>query len=240
MTRQRPNLLRIAPLVAAFAMSMLAARPALAQEGLQIPAPAMSAPAEPGPVAVVVLAGGCFWGVQGVFQHVEGVRNAVSGYAGGEAAAAHYNLVTTGSTGHAEAVEITYDPEKISYGTILQVFFSVAHDPTQLNRQGPDVGTHYRTAIFPQDEAQAKFAGDYIAQLDQARVFDAAIVTKIEPGRPFYPAEDYHQDYMTLNPTQPYIAYYDLPKVGNLKRLFPDLYREEPVLVSQARLPSSR
>lgn len=231
MTKQRQNLLRITPLLAALT---LAAPPALAQEGIPIPAPAADAPAVPGPVAVAVLAGGCFWGVQGVFQHTEGVLNAVSGYAGGEAATARYNLVTSGTTGHAEAVEITYDPDKIDYGTILRVFFSVAHDPTQLNRQGPDVGTHYRTAIFPQDEAQAEFAKAYIAQLNQARVFDAAIVTKIEPERPFYRAEDYHQDYMTLNPTQPYIAYYDLPKVENLKRLFPGIYRDEPVLVSHA------
>lgn len=236
MTKQRQNLPWIAPLVAALALGALTARPALAQEGIAIPAPAAEAPAVSDPVAVAVVAGGCFWGVQGVFQHLEGVKNAVSGYAGGEAATAHYNLVTSGSTGHAESVEITYDPEKISYATILQVFFSVAHDPTQLNRQGPDFGTHYRTAIFPRDEAQAAFAKDYIAQLNEARVFDAAIVTKIEPDRPFYRAEDYHQDYMTLNPTQPYIAYYDLPKVENLKRLFPDFYRDEPALVSQARL----
>lgn len=234
MTKQRQNLLRIVPLLVVFAF---AAQPALAQEGIEIPAPAADAPAVSGPVAVAVLAGGCFWGVQGVFQHTEGVLNAVSGYAGGEAATARYPMVTSGTTGHAESVEITYDPEKIDYATILQVFFSVAHDPTQLNRQGPDIGTHYRTAIFPQDEAQAAFAKDYIAQLNQARVFDGAIVTKIEPGRPFYRAEDYHQDYMTLNPGQPYIAYYDLPKVENLKRLFPQLYRDEPVLVSQAKLP---
>lgn len=237
MTRQRTNLRHAVPLLAALALGALAARPAFAQEGIAIPAPAAEVPAASGPVAVAVLAGGCFWGVQGVFQHVDGVKNAVSGYAGGEEATARYDFVTGGATGHAEAVEITYDPEKISYGTILQVFFSVAHDPTQLNRQGPDVGTHYRTAIFPQDEAQAGFARDYIAQLNQARVFDAAIVTKIEPDRPFYRAEDYHQDYMTLNPTQPYIVYNDLPKVENLKRLFPDLYRDAPVLVSQAELP---
>ena len=233
-TRQRQNRPRIAPLLAALVLGALAARPASAQEGIAIPAPAADAPAVSGPVAVAVVAGGCFWGVQGVFQHTAGVLNAVSGYAGGEADTGHYNLVVRGTTGHAEAVEITYDPEKISYATVLQIFFSVAHDPTQLDRQGPDVGTQYRTAIFPQDEAQAQFARAYIAQLNQARVFDAAIVTKIEADRPFYRAEDYHQDYMTRNPTQPYIAYYDLPKVENLKRLFPDIYREAPVLVSQA------
>jgi peptide-methionine (S)-S-oxide reductase len=223
--------------LAAFALAGLAlAGPATAQEGIAIPAPAVDATAPQGDTAVAVLAGGCFWGVQGVFQRVEGVRNAVSGYAGGDAATAHYNIVTSGATGHAEAVEITYDPARISYGKLLQVFFSTAHDPTQLNRQGPDVGTQYRTAIFPQDEEQAKIAKDYIAQLNQARVFDAAVVTKIEPGHPFYPAEDYHQDYLTLNPTQPYIVYNDLPKIENLKRLFPDLYRDDPVLVSEAKL----
>ncbi len=225
-------------LAAAFAASAaIAASASLAQEGIAIPVPANEQPAQPGAMAVAVVAGGCFWGVQGVFQHVEGVKNAVSGYAGGEEATAHYNLVGSGSTGHAEAVEITYDPAKISYGKILQIFFSVAHDPTQLNRQGPDVGTQYRTAIFPLDQAQAAMAKAYIAQLDQARVFKAPLATKIEPDHKFYPAEPYHQDYLTLNPTQPYIVYNDLPKIENLKRLFPDLYRGDPVLVSEARSP---
>lgn len=209
--------------------------PAAAQEGIALPAPAIDTAALQGSTDVAVLAGGCFWGVQGVFQRVEGVENAVSGYAGGEADTAHYEMVGSGQTGHAEAVKITYDPQKISYGKLLQVFFSVAHDPTQLNRQGPDAGTQYRTAIFPQDEQQAKVAKDYIAQLNQARLFSAAIVTKIEPDRPFYSAEDYHQDYLTLNPGQPYIVYNDLPKIENLKRLFPDLYRDDPMLVSEAR-----
>ena len=168
-----------------------------------------------------MLAGGCFWGVQGVFQHVEGVTNAVSGYAGGEERRPSYRVVGTGPTGHAESVAVTFDPREISYGRILQIFFSVAHDPTQLNRQGPDVGTQYRSAIFPQSAAQAKIAAAYIAQLDAAQVFDAAIVTRIEPGGAFYPAEDYHQDFLTLNPTHPYIVYNDLPKIANLKRLFP-------------------
>ena len=218
------------------ATAALISSPSAAQEGIAVPAPTLEEPAPQRTRAVAILAGGCFWGVQGVFQRVDGVKNAVSGYAGGEAATAHYNMVTSGTTGHAEAVEITYDPAKISYGKLLQVFFSTAHDPTQLNRQGPDVGTQYRTAIFPQDEEQAKVAKDYIAQLNQARVFNAAIVTKIESGYPFYPAEDYHQDYLTLNPTQPYIVYNDLPKIENLKHLFPDLYRDDPVLVSEAKL----
>jgi peptide-methionine (S)-S-oxide reductase len=202
-----------------------------------IPAPAVEERAASGaPISeTVVLAGGCFWGVQGVFEHVSGVSSAVSGYAGGEKSTAHYEMVGSGGTGHAESVRITFDPRKISYGRILQIYFSVAHDPTQLNRQGPDVGTQYRSAIFPLTAEQARVAKAYIAQLNQARVYDAAIVTKIEPNRDFYAAEDYHQDYMTLHPTQPYIVYNDLPKVEDLKRLFPDAYRTDPVLVAAAR-----
>ncbi len=206
---------------------------ALAQEGIKIPAPALDEPATSAKSETAVLAGGCFWGVQGVFQHVRGVTNAVSGYAGGEAATAHYETVGSGATGHAESVKITYDPSKISYGRILQIYFSVAHDPTELNRQGPDRGTQYRSAIFPLTDEQAKIAKAYIGQLDQAKLYDAAIVTKIEPGRSFYPAEDYHQNYLTLNPTSLYIVYNDLPKIANLQRIFPDLYREDPVLVSE-------
>jgi len=216
----------------------LAGTSATAQEGIAIPAPVQDVAAS-GRSAVAVFAGGCFWGVQGVYQHVEGVRNAVSGYAGGSADTAHYDMVGIGNTGHAEAVRITYDPQKISYGKLLQIFFSVAHDPTQLNRQGPDFGTQYRTAIFPQDEEQAKIAKSYIAQLDQARVFNTAIATKIEPGHTFYPAEDYHQDFLALNPTYPYIVYNDLPKIEKLKQIFPDLYRADPVLVSEAKAASN-
>lgn len=215
---------------------MLSALPAQAQEALALPAPATNEPAGHGSEETAVLAGGCFWGVQGVFQHVEGVKNAVSGYAGGKQTTAHYRIVGMGTTGHAEAVKITFDPGKISYGKILQIFFSAAHDPTQLNRQGPDRGTQYRSAIFPLNDAQAKIAKAYIAQLDQAQVFKSAIVTRIEPGKSFFPAEDYHQDFLTLHPTYPYIVYNDLPKIGNLKRLFPKLYREKPALVSEAKL----
>jgi peptide-methionine (S)-S-oxide reductase len=200
-----------------------------------IPAPAADAQATadgPATSETAVLAGGCFWGVQGVFQHVRGVTSAVSGYAGGEKNTAHYEMVGSGRTGHAESVRVTFDPRKISYGRILQIYFSVAHDPTQLNRQGPDVGTQYRSAIFPASAEQARVAKAYIAQLNQARVYSAAIVTKIEPGREFYAAEDYHQDYMTLYPTQPYIVYNDLPKIDDLKTMFPDLYRADPVLVT--------
>jgi peptide-methionine (S)-S-oxide reductase len=207
-----------------------------AEEARVIPPPALDAPTTSAAASeVAVLAGGCFWGVQGVFQHVNGVANAVSGYAGGEQKTARYDVVTSGTTGHAESVAITFDPRRISYGRILQIYFSVAHDPTELNRQGPDVGTQYRSAIFPTNPEQARIAKAYIAQLNQARAYDKAIVTKIEPDRAFYPAEDYHQDFLTRNPHYPYIVINDLPKVENLKRLFPDLYRADPVLVSAAR-----
>jgi peptide-methionine (S)-S-oxide reductase len=169
-----------------------------------------------------------------VFQHVNGVTSAVSGYAGGGADTAHYELVGTNTTGHAESVRVTFDPRRISYGRILQVYFSVAHDPTELNRQGPDVGTQYRSAIFPTNPEQTHVAEAYIAQLAQARAFNAPIVTKIEPGRDFYPAEDYHQDFLTRNPTYRYIVVNDLPKIEALHRLFPDLYRATPVLVAAA------
>ncbi|EBV3600199.1 peptide-methionine (S)-S-oxide reductase, partial [Salmonella enterica subsp. enterica serovar Virchow] len=194
---------------------------------------AMTAPAPQAPTETAVFAGGCFWGVQGVFQHTKGVTNAVSGYAGGDAKTAVYEIVGLGWTGHAEAVQVTYDPRQISYGQLMQVFFS-AHDPTELNRQGPDVGTQYRTTIFPQNGEQEKEARAYIAQLDKAKVFNAAVATTVEIGKPFYAAEAYHQDYLTLNPTQPYIVYNDLPKIEALKTLYPAFYRAEPVLVSQA------
>ena len=180
---------------------------------------------------VAVLAGGCFWGVQGVFQHVAGVTRAVSGYAGGAESSAEYPKVGNGWTGHAESVQVTFDPTKISYGKILQIYFSVAHDPTELNMQGPDEGTQYRSAIFPTSIEQARVALAYIDQLERSHVFKAPIVTTIERNKKFFAAEDYHQDYLTLHPTQPYIAINDLPKVANLKKLFADRYREEPVLV---------
>jgi len=185
--------------------------------------------------ATAVLAGGCFWGVQGVYEHVKGVLRAEAGYTGGSAGTAHYEMVGTEQTGHAESVKITYDPRQISYAQLLQVFFSVAHNPTELNRQGPDTGPSYRSAIFPQDAQQGQLAKDYIAQLNKARVFDAAIVTRIEPGKTFYPAEQYHQDFLVRNPDYPYIVYNDLPKIADLKRLFPAVYRADPVLVLGAR-----
>jgi peptide-methionine (S)-S-oxide reductase len=198
-----------------------------------IPAPARDEPAPTGP-ETIVLAGGCFWGVQGVFQHVNGVTRAISGYAGGAAATAHYNMTSRGDTGHAESVAVTFDPAKISLGRILQIYFAVAHDPTELNRQGPDEGSQYRSAIFPRDAEQAKVARDYIAQLDQAHAFAAPIVTRIEPGKAFYPAEAYHQDFLALNPDYPYIVYNDLPKIAALRRLYPGEYRADPVLVGAA------
>ena len=204
-----------------------------AKEARTIPAPAVDPPSTAGS-EVAVLAGGCFWGVQGVFQHVEGIRNAISGYSGGDQETADYERVSSGTTNHAESVQVTFDPRKISYGRILQIYFSVAHDPTQLNRQGPDTGTQYRSAIFPISDEQAATAKAYIAQLDQAHAFDGPIVTRIEPSRSFYPAEADHQDFLTRHPTYPYIVINDLPKVAALKRLFPDLYRAEPVLVSSA------
>jgi peptide-methionine (S)-S-oxide reductase len=240
MTKPRPSL--TSPSIRALAVAVVLAGGALftihakAEEGIQIPAPTLDEPASTAKSEVAVLAGGCFWGVQGVFQHVAGVSNAVSGYTGGDEQTAQYETVSGGATGHAESVKITFDPSTISYGRILQIYFSVAHDPTQLNRQGPDVGTQYRSAIFPLSDEQAKVAKAYIAELDQAKLYDAAIVTRIEPGRHFYPAEAYHQDFLTLNPTYPYIVYNDLPKIANLKRLFPKLYRDDPVLVSQAGL----
>jgi peptide-methionine (S)-S-oxide reductase len=171
-----------------------------------------------------VIAGGCFWGIQAVFQHVKGVINATSGYSGGEAKTADYETVSTGETGHAESVKITYDPSQITYGQLLRIFFSVAHDPTELNRQGPDDGTQYRSVVFYASDEQKKIAEDYIAQLDKAKIFSRPIVTQVVPLKAFYPAEAYHQNYATLHPNQPYIVFNDAPKVAHLRQEFPDLY----------------
>ena len=195
-----------------------------------IPPPADDNPKAAGPMQAAVLAGGCFWGVQGVYEHVRGVRKVIAGYAGGARSTADYERVGTGSTGHAESVKIIFDPAKISYGQILQIEFSVVHDPTQLNRQGPDVGTQYRSVIFYADDDQKRIAQAYIAQLDQAHVFARSIVTQVDPLKGFYEAEGYHQDYLIHNPTNPYIARYDVPKVENFKRTFPELYSGQPVL----------
>ena len=192
-----------------------------AEEARVVPAPAVDEAAGSAKTETAVLAGGCFWGVQGVFQHVKGVSNAVSGYAGGDQSTAHYETVGTGTTGHAESVRVTFDPSQISYGRILQIYFSVAHDPTELNRQGPDVGTQYRSTIFPANAEQARIAKAYIAQLMKRMSSMRTIVTKIEPGRAFYAAEDYHQDFLSLHPTYPYIVYNDLPKIADLKDRVP-------------------
>lgn len=196
------------------------------RKGLSVPAPSVDAALGNGKSdQTAVLAGGCFWGIQAVFQHVKGVISATSGYSGGSSATAEYELVSTGETGHAESVKITYDPTQITYGRILQIFFSVAHDPTELNRQGPDEGTQYRSAIFYNGDEQKRIAEAYIAQLNQAKVFRRQIVTQVAPLKAFYPAEAYHQDYATRHPDNPYIVYNDAPKVAHLRQQFPDLYK---------------
>lgn len=190
-----------------------------------LPDPAVDIPlAKAAGVQTAVIAGGCFWGVEGVFEHVKGVTRVVSGYSGGEADTASYRQVTSGRTGHAESVRISYDPARISYGQLLKVFFSVAHDPTELNRQGPDTGPQYRSAIFYANEEQKRVADHYIDQLQKARVFPRPVVTQVMPLKGFYDAEAYHQDYLAKHPNQPYIVINDLPKISNLKRQFPSLY----------------
>jgi peptide-methionine (S)-S-oxide reductase len=202
-----------------------------AEQAVKLPPPAQDVHGTAA-TETAVFAGGCFWGVQAVFQHTAGVLNAVSGYAGGEQSTAHYELVGSGRTGHAESVQVTYDPRQVSFGTLLQIYFSVAHDPTTMNRQGPDSGPQYRSAVFYRDAQQKQVTERYIAQLDAAKVFPAKIVTEVAPLRAFYPAEGYHQDYATLHPQSPYIAMFDLPKIANLKATMPQLYRQAPVLVS--------
>jgi len=195
-----------------------------------IPPPALDAPrAETTGLQTAVLAGGCFWGLQGMFEHVQGVTKVVAGYSGGTRETAHYEMVGTERTGHAESVEITFDPRKISYGQILRLYFSVAHDPTELDRQGPDTGPSYRSEIFFDSPEQERIARAYVAQLDKAKVFGRPIATRIEPLKGFYPAEDYHQDFLVRNPSYPYIVVNDLPKIAALKRVYPELYRETPV-----------
>ena len=189
---------------------------------------AHAAPAQPAATETetAVLAGGCFWGVEGVFKHMRGVRNVVSGYAGGDSNTASYRKVGTGRTGHAESVQITFDPQEVSYGDLLRVFFSVAHDPTQLNRQGPDTGPQYRSAIFYMNDAQRELARSYIADLDKSGTFPRAIVTRVDPLEAFYPAEKDHQDFVAHNPDHPYVLFNDLPKIRDLRRLYPEYYRE--------------
>jgi peptide-methionine (S)-S-oxide reductase len=201
-----------------------------------IPAPAVDTPAaEAAGTETAVLAGGCFWGLQGMFEHVKGVTRVVAGYAGGTKATAHYEMVGTERTGHAESVQITFDPRQVSFGQLLQLYFAVAHDPTELNRQGPDSGPSYRSEIFFGSQTQQRIAEAYVAQLTQAKVFARPIVTKIEPEKGFYPAEDYHQDFLIHNPTYPYIVRNDLPKIEALKRIYPQLYRPTPVMLASSR-----
>jgi peptide-methionine (S)-S-oxide reductase len=209
--------------------------PRAAEAPTIIAAPAIDQPKAAGPLQTAVFAGGCFWGTQGVFEHVRGVHKVVSGYAGGEKSTARYGDVSMGGSGHAESIQITYDPAQVSYGELLQVFFSVAHDPTQLNRQGPDSGTQYRSAVFYGDDMQKNVAQHYVAQLNQSHAFKKPIVTSISPLKGFYPAEGYHQDFLFFNPTYPYIVINDLPKIENLKRLLPAHYVAEPATLSKAR-----
>jgi len=227
---QTSRLTLCAAAIGALAVAFVGASSRAAEDAVVIPPPTADVAAAEG-LQTAVVSGGCFWGVQGVFQHTKGVASAVSGYAGGSQMTATYEQVSTGTTGHAESVQIKFDPKQISYGKILQIFFSVAHDPTQLNRQGPDSGTQYRSAIFTTSDDQKKVADAYIAQLNAAKVYPKAIVTKVSALQGFFPAEAYHQDYLTLHPNQPYIAYNDLPKIENLKKIFAENYTEKPTLV---------
>jgi peptide-methionine (S)-S-oxide reductase len=234
----RPTRRRIAQALLLLPALWIGLRAAAGEEGKLIPAPAEDPTPASGPAQTLVISGGCFWGVQAVYQHVKGVESAVSGYAGGAAATADYEAVSSGRTGHAEAVRITYDPGVVSAGQLLRIFFSAVHDPTQRDRQGPDYGTQYRSAIFYASEAQKKLAQAYIAQLDRAGTFGRPVATRIEALTGFYPAEGYHQDYLALHPGNPYIVINDKPKIDNLRRLFPDLYSGRPRLVGEAKSPS--
>jgi len=205
-----------------------------AEAAVTIAAPDADNQKEAGPLQTAVLAGGCFWGVQGVFEHVRGVKQVVAGYAGGDKSTAQYATVSGGGTGHAESVKITFDPAEVTYGQLLQIAFSVVYDPTELNAQGPDVGTQYRSVIFYNDDTQKRIAEAYIKQLDQSHVFRKPIVTRVDPLKGFYAAERYHQDFLVRNPNTPYIAFNDIPKVNNFQRMFPDLYSPRPVLVNEA------
>lgn len=233
--RKRFSVTRIMGLVVV-ALGVVAAQHVAhsAEAATKIPAPVQDEKAAATHSETAVFAGGCFWGVQGVFEHVRGVKQVASGYTGGAASTAQYEPVSEGDTGHAESVQITYDPTQITYGRLLQIFFSVAHNPTELDYQGPDHGTQYRSAIFPVNAVQRGIAQSYIAQLDSAHVFSAKVVTRVEDFNGFYPAESYHQNFLALHPDYPYIAINDLPKVSDLKRMFPDLYRNDPVLFATA------
>ena len=226
----RFNLSRLA---LGFCFSLAACQPMVnaAETPTAIAGPTVDDTKASGPLHTAVFSGGCFWGVQGVFEHVAGVRKVISGYDGGSKQNARYTLVSSGETGHAESVQISYDPAQITYGELLQIFFSVAHDPTQLNRQGPDSGTQYRSAIFYADARQKEIAVAYIAQLNKAHAFARPVVTQVNADAGFFEAEAYHQDFLIHNPSYPYIVYNDLPKIDHLKQLFPQTYREKPVTV---------
>ncbi|MDB5801032.1 MAG: msrA [Rhodocyclales bacterium] len=215
---------KIWPLMFASLMALTTGCASAREEAVKLPDPAVDTPVKG--MQTAVFAGGCFWGVQAVFQHTKGVMTAISGYSGGAANRAHYEDVSSGDTGHAEAVKVTYDPTKISYGQLLKIFMSVVHNPTELNRQGPDSGTQYRSAVFYTSEDQRTVTQAYFEQLKTAKSFSRPIVTQLVPLKAFYEAEAYHQDYATLHPDQPYIAYNDLPKVENLKMIFPAVYRD--------------
>ena len=227
-----------AAIVAVVTLTLGGWEPALTLGGdraVVIPPPILDNPKAAGPTQTAVLAAGCFWGVQGVYQHVRGVQQVLSGYAGGTKETAEYEVVSRGHTGHAESVEIRFDPRQLSYGEILQIYFSVVHDPTQLDRQGPDVGSQYRSNVFFVDDTQKRIAEAYIAQLAGAKVFPAKIVTRVDPLRGFYPAEAYHQDFMIRNPTYPYIVVHDLPKLEQFKAMFPARYNERPVTALRSK-----
>lgn len=215
--------------LAAIALTLWRAPLLGAESAVALAPPQIDNPRTPGPPQTAVLAGGCFWGMQGVFEHVRGVRKVLAGYAGGDRSTAHYETVSSGTTGHAESVKITFDPAEISFGQILQIAFSVVLDPTQLNRQGNDIGTQYRSVVFYADEDQKRIAERYIGQLDRSGAFARPIVTRVDPLQGFYAAEDYHQDFLIRHPDNSYIAFVDLPKVENLERTFPKLYNARPV-----------
>ncbi len=233
MTDFRMPLFAVAAAGLAVGATLLPPRTASAEDMKVVPAPAVDQPAASAPkTETAVFAGGCFWGVQGVFQHVKGVTAAVSGYAGGAKTTANYETVSGGDTGHAESVKVTYDPKEVSYGKLLQIYFSVVTDPTTLNAQGPDEGTQYRSDLFATNAEQAKIAKDYIAQLGKDHAFSRPIVTKVSDYKGFYPAEGYHQNYLTRHPHDPYIAANDVPKVEGLKKLFPSAYKADPTLTA--------
>ncbi|HEY5047793.1 MAG TPA: peptide-methionine (S)-S-oxide reductase MsrA [Rhizomicrobium sp.] len=232
------SLVRTCAMALSLSVSALAVSAACADEQPRpLPPPALDTPQSADGSQVVVLSGGCFWGMQGVFEHVKGVRQVVAGYSGGARNTANYQDVSEGNTGHAESVQITFDPRQISYGELLRVFFSVAEDPTELNRQSPDEGTNYRSNIFYADPAQERIARSYIAQLGHAHAFSKPIVTRVDKLTGFYPAENYHQDYLIHNPDSAYIVINDMPKIAALKRIYPAMYRDAPVMVSM-RPPS--